>query len=155
MFKPKRCAWLIAAACALPSYSAMSATMNIQPDPQNPGGYVIAASDVAAVEKAKTANPMYAIWAKALATRSNKIVDAIEPGLASNPDNVKRVERVFPQSEWDYLTQMAAPEYTYVRFLRAIGKFPAFCGEYTDGRDSDAICKKSIVTAFAHFPFGG
>lgn len=46
---------------------------------------------------------------------------------------------------------MAAPEYTYVRFLRAIGKFPAFCGEYTDGRDSDAICKKSIVTAFAHF----
>lgn len=46
---------------------------------------------------------------------------------------------------------MAAPEYTYTRFLRAIGKFPAFCGEYTDGRDSDAICKKSIITAFAHF----
>ena len=46
---------------------------------------------------------------------------------------------------------MAAPEYTYTRFLRAIGKFSAFCGEYTDGRDSDAICKKSIVTAFAHF----
>ncbi|MFQ1815496.1 chitinase [Aeromonas veronii] len=151
MFKPKRCAWLIAAACALPSYAAMSAAMNIQPDPQNAGGYVIAAPDLAAMEKAKTANPMYAIWAKALATRSNKIVDAIEPGLASNPDNVKRVERVFPQSEWEYLTQMAAPEYTYVRFLRAIGKFPAFCGEYTDGRDSDAICKKSIVTAFAHF----
>ncbi|WP_447834530.1 chitinase [Aeromonas veronii] len=151
MLKPKRCAWLIAAACALPSYAAMSATMNIQPDPQNAGGYVIAAPDLTAVEKAKTANPMYAIWAKALATRSNKIVDAIEPGLASNPDNVKRVERVFPQSEWEYLTQMAAPEYTYVRFLRAIGKFPAFCGEYTDGRDSDAICKKSIVTAFAHF----
>ena len=104
---------------------------------------MIAAPELAAVEKAKTANPMYAIWAKALVTRSNKIVDAIEPGLASNPDNVKRVERVFPQSEWEYLTQMAAPEYTYVRFLRAIGKFPAFCGEYTDGRDSDAICKKN------------
>lgn len=46
---------------------------------------------------------------------------------------------------------MAAPEYTYTKFLRAIGKFPAFCGDYTDGRDADAICKKSIVTAFAHF----
>lgn len=37
MFKPKRCAWLIAAACALPSYAAMSAAMNIQPNPQNAG----------------------------------------------------------------------------------------------------------------------
>ncbi len=94
---------------------------------------------------------MYKVWAKALATRPNSIVEAIEPGLASNPDNVKRVERVFSQSDWDFLTHMAAPEYTYTRFLRAIGKFPAFCGEYTDGRNSDAICKKSIITAFAHF----
>lgn len=115
--------------------------MNIQPDPQNAGGYVIAAPDLVAVEKTKTANPMYGIWAKALATRSNTIVDAIKPRAASNPDNVKRVERVFTESDWDYLTQMAAPEYTYERFLRAVGKFPAFCGEYTDGRDADAICK--------------
>lgn len=147
MFKPTQCAWLVAAACAFPSYAAM----NIQPDPQNAGGYVIAAPDLAAVEKAKTANPMYGVWSKALATRPNNIVDAIIPRAASNPDNVKRVERVFTESDWEYLTQMAAPEYTYERFLRAIGKFPAFCGEYTDGRDSDAICKKSIVTAFAHF----
>ena len=69
---------------------------------------------------------MYGIWAKALATRSNTIVDAIKPRAASNPDNVKRVERVFTESDWDYLTQMAAPEYTYERFLRAVGKFPAF-----------------------------
>ena len=82
--------------------------------------------DLAAVEKTKTANPMYGIWAKALATRSNTIVDAIKPRAASNPDNVKRVERVFTESDWDYLTQMAAPEYTYERFLRAVGKFPAF-----------------------------
>lgn len=146
MFKPTHCAWLVAAACALPSHA-----MNIQPDPQNAGGYVIAAPDLAAVEKSKTANPMYGIWAKALATRSNTIVDAIKPRAASNPDNVKRVERVFTESDWDYLTQMAAPEYTYERFLRAVGKFPAFCGEYTDGRDADTICKKSIITAFAHF----
>ncbi|ELR67908.1 Chitinase [Photobacterium marinum] len=131
--------------------AANSFAMNPQPDPQNPTGYVVLRSDVEAAEKAKTADPMYAIWAKALATQPNTVVEAIEPGLASNPDNVKRAERVFSQSEWDFLTQMAAQEYTYTRFLRAIGKFPAFCGEYTDGRNSDAICKKSIVTAFAHF----
>ncbi|MFM2599106.1 chitinase [Vibrio fortis] len=125
--------------------------MNIQPDPQNPTGYLVSRADLAAVEQSKASDPMYAIWSQALQTRSNTIVEAIEPGSPSNPDNVKRVERVFPQSEWNFLTQMAAPEYTYTRFLRAIGKFPAFCGEYTDGRDSDAICKKSIITAFAHF----
>lgn len=133
------------------SIAASSFAMNPQPDPLNPTGYIVSVAEVNAAEKAKTADPMYAVWAKALATRSNAIVEAIEPGVASNPENVKRVERVFPQADWDFLTQMAAPEYTYTRFLRAIGKFPAFCGEYTDGRDSDAICKKSIITAFAHF----
>ncbi|ELI5732715.1 chitinase [Vibrio fluvialis] len=127
------------------------ASMTIEPDPNNLNGYLVSRVELNAAEQAKTANPMYAIWAKALQTQPNSVVEAIEPGLASNPGNVQRVERVFPQSEWDYLTHMAAPEYTYTRFLRAIGKFPAFCGDYTDGRDADAICKKSIVTAFAHF----
>ncbi|EPT8449928.1 chitinase [Vibrio fluvialis] len=127
------------------------ASMTIEPDPNNPNGYLVSRVELNAAEQAKTANPMYAIWAKALQSQPNSVVEAIEPGLASNPGNVQRVERVFPQSEWDYLTHMAAPEYTYTRFLRAIGKFPAFCGDYTDGRDADAICKKSIVTAFAHF----
>ncbi len=127
------------------------ASMTIDPDPNNPNGYLVSRVELNAAEQAKTANPMYAIWARALQTQPNSVVEAIEPGLASNPGNVQRVERVFPQSEWDYLTHMAAPEYTYTRFLRAIGKFPAFCGDYTDGRDADAICKKSIVTAFAHF----
>ncbi|KGK10508.1 chitinase [Vibrio navarrensis] len=127
------------------------AAMTIQPDPQNANGYLVSRAELQAAEQAKTANPMYAIWSQALQTRPNSVVEAIEPGASSNPENVKRVERVFPQSEWDFLTQMAAPEYTYTRFLRAVGKFPAFCGEYSDGRNSDAICKKSIVTAFAHF----
>ncbi|MGL5672566.1 MAG: chitinase [Plesiomonas shigelloides] len=147
MFRLTRAAVLVASVCSLPALAAM----NIQPDPQTPGGYVIATADINAVEQQKTANPMYAIWAQSLATRPNTIVDAIEPGLASNPDNVKRAERVFPAHEWTYLTQMAAPEYTYVRFLRAVGKFPAFCSDYTDGRNADAICKKSIITMFAHF----
>ncbi|MBE4594116.1 carbohydrate-binding protein [Vibrio navarrensis] len=135
--------------CALAA--GAQAAMTIQPDPQNANGYLVSRAELQAAEQAKTANPMYAIWSQALQTRPNSVVEAIEPGASSNPENVKRVERVFPQSEWDFLTQMAAPEYTYTRFLRAVGKFPAFCGEYSDGRNADAICKKSIVTAFAHF----
>lgn len=147
MFKRKSLIIALGALYTLPSY----ASMNIQPDPENPAGYVVDRSEIQAMEQQKTSDPMYAIWSKALETRDNTIVEAIEPGANSNPENVKRVERVFPRTDWDFLTQMAAPEYTYTRFLRAIGKFPAFCGEYTDGRDSDAICKKSIITAFAHF----
>ena len=55
---------------------------------------------------------MYAIWAKALQTSSNTVVEAIMPNLPTNPDNVKRAERIFPEAEWDFLTKMAANEYT-------------------------------------------
>ncbi len=146
----KRRSYVTALAMLIAAPTAWAA-MNIQPDPENPTGYIISRADVEAVEQQKTADPMYQIWSQALRTAPNTLVEAIEPGSVSNPDNVKRAEKVFPQAEWDFLTHMAAPEYTYTRFLRAIGKFPAFCAEYTDGRDSDAICKRSIVTAFAHF----
>lgn len=146
MFKRSLLTTLIGCAIAANSYA-----MNPLPDPLNPNGYVVADTEVNATEASKTPEPMYDVWAKALETRPNAVVEAIVPGAAQNPENVKRVERVFPQAQWDFLTKMAAPEYTYTRFLRAIGKFPAFCGTYTDTRDSDAICKKSIVTAFAHF----
>lgn len=147
MYKKKSIVIALEALYVLPTY----ASMNIQPDPINPTGYVVDRAEILTMSRQKTSDPMYAIWSQALETRDNSIVESIEPGAVANPENVKRVERVFPQSDWDFLTQMAAPEYTYTRFLRAIGKFPAFCGEYTDGRDSDAICKKSIITAFAHF----
>ena len=127
------------------------AEIHIEPDPDRPGGYIVSKADIEARETELTSNPMYAVWAKALLTSSNSIVEAIEPGQDTNPENVKRAENVFSEGEWNFLTYMAAPEYTYTRFLRAIGKFPAFCGHYSDGRDSDAICKRSIVTAFAHF----
>jgi len=146
MFKRTFLSTLIGYAVVLNSHA-----MSPQEDPLNPTGFIVSQSEIQAAEDAKTLDPMYDIWAQALRTQTNTVVDAIEPGLASNPDNVKRLERVFPQDEWDFLTQMATPEYTYTRLLRAVGKFPAFCGEYTDGRNSDAICKKSIITAFAHF----
>jgi len=138
---------IVAALCTSLSINATQP----QVDPDNPSGYILSKADIFASEKAKTLNPMYETWSKALRTQSNTIVNAITPDSATNPENVKRAERVFGQHEWDYLTAMAAPEYTYTRFLKAIGKFPAFCGDYTDNRDADAICQKSIITAFAHF----
>jgi len=146
MFKRTLLSTLIGCGIAL-----NASAMNPQPDPLNPTGYIVSESNIALAKDSQTANPMYALWAKALLTAPNTIVEAIEPSFASNPDNVKRLQRVFPEAEWDFLTKMASPEYTYTRLLRAVGKFPAFCGEYTDGRDADAICKKSIITAFAHF----
>lgn len=32
-----------------------------------------------------------------------------------------------------------------------MGKFPALCDTYNDGRDSEAICRKELATMFAHF----
>ena len=72
-------------------------------------------------------------------------------GRASNPDNVKRVEGIVKASDWEYLFPLRAQSYTYSNFLKAVGKFPALCKTYNDGRDSDAICRKELATMFAHF----
>jgi chitodextrinase len=138
---------IVAVLCTSLSISATQPQL----DPDNPGSYILSKADLVLTEKAKTSNPMYETWSRALRTQSNTIVNTIIPNSASNPENVKRAERVFGEYEWNYLTAMAAPEYTYTRFLKAIGKFPAFCGDYVDSRDADAICQKSIITAFAHF----
>lgn len=86
-----------------------------------------------------------------IATRSNEVVEAVSPGNATNPPNVKRVERFLSEAQFNNdLFPMRAPEYTYRGFLQAVAKFPAFCGDYTDGRNADAICRKALATMFAH-----
>ncbi|SQI27132.1 secreted chitinase [Salmonella enterica subsp. arizonae] len=111
----------------------------------------INASDLAAKEKALTDFPLMEAVKSSIQTLDNSVVEQIEPGRAANPANVKRVESILTEADWDYLFPMRAPEYTYSNFLKAIGKFPAVCGTYTDGRDSDAICRKTLATMFAHF----
>jgi GH18 family chitinase/chitodextrinase len=86
-----------------------------------------------------------------IATLENEEVEKIVPLRAENPENVKRVEQLVSAEQWEYLFPKRSPEYTYENFLKAVGKFPAFCGEYDDGRDADAICRKSLATMFAHF----
>ncbi|WP_178124462.1 chitinase [Spartinivicinus ruber] len=86
-----------------------------------------------------------------ITTLDNQIIEKIVPNSKTNPDNVKRVESIISSKDWDFLFSKRNVTYTYNNFLKAIGKFPAFCGGYSDNRDADAICRKSLATMFAHF----
>ncbi|TXE00761.1 hypothetical protein FUT87_00045 [Mitsuaria sp. TWR114] len=115
------------------------------------GGHVLKQSALLADEARLTNGPLMTAIKRAIATLPNEQVEAIVPNRSANPANVRRVERLMSSADWDYLFPLRAPEYTYGGFLRAIGKFPAVCGDYTDGRDADAICRKTLATMFAHF----
>lgn len=84
-------------------------------------------------------------------TLPNSVVEAVAPGKATNPDNVKRVEALVSQQKFDYFFQVRNKAYTYQGFLQAVAKFPGFCDTYTDGRNSDEICRRSLAGMFAHF----
>ena len=120
-----------------------------KPGPANPD--VVKLSDLLAAEAALSSGELMDKVKASIATRDNGIVEAIAPGDPANPANVKRAEAIVSEADWDYLFPRRAPEYTYTNFLKAIGKFPAFCGDYTDARDADAICRKALATMFAHF----
>lgn len=137
---------LIAGACVAPF---MAQAASLQATASEP--YTIKASDLAKKEKELTSFPLMASVKETIQTLDNAQVEMIEPGRAANPDNVKRVEGIVKASDWEYLFPLRAQAYTYSNFLKAIGKFPALCKTYSDGRDSDAICRKELATMFAHF----
>ncbi|MGL5335814.1 MAG: chitinase, partial [Enterovibrio sp.] len=116
------------------------------------GKYYMLRSTLKAREAELTSFPMMQIVKNDIRTLPNDVVEAIKVKSKNNPENVKRVEAIMPQKDWDeILFPERAPQYTYLNFLKAVGKFPALCQTYTDGRDSDAICRKSLATMFAHF----
>ncbi len=107
--------------------------------------------ELAATEAALTDTPLMAEVKASIATISNEAVEAVAPLRAANPDNVRRVESIIAEADWEFLFPERAPEYTYTHFLQAVAKFPALCGPYDDGRDAEAICRKTLATMFAHF----
>lgn len=137
---------LVAGACVAPFMA--QATM-LQASASEP--YTMKASDLQKKEQELTSFPLMASVKETIRTLDNSLVEQIEPGRAANPDNVKRVEGIVKASDWEYLFPMRAKEYTYSNFLKAVGKFPALCKTYNDGRNSDAICRKELATMFAHF----
>lgn len=137
---------LVAGACVAPF---MAQAASLQATPSEP--YTMKASDLAKKEKELTSFPLMASVKETIQTLDNAQVEMVEPGRAANPENVKRVEGIVKASDWEYLFPLRAQAYTYSNFLKAVGKFPALCKTYNDGRDSDAICRKELATMFAHF----
>lgn len=137
---------LVAGACVAPF---MAQAASLQATTSEP--YTMNASDLAKKEKELTSFPLMDAVKETIKTLDNTQVELIEPGRAANPENVKRVEGIVKASDWEYLFPLRAQAYTYSNFLKAVGKFPALCKTYNDGRDSDAICRKELATMFAHF----
>lgn len=102
-------------------------------------------------EAKKTDNPLFKRIQASVRTLDSAAVDAVQPGRSANPLNVKRVERILSAADWQALFPLRDASYSYTRFLQAIAKFPAVCDDYSDGRNAEAICRKTLATMFAHF----
>ncbi len=121
------------------------------PQPLPGGGYSMTLTEVQATEHSLTSSPLFSLTRANIATRANTEVEAIVPGRSANPENVRRVERLLPASQWQQHFAASNPAYNYGKFLQAIGKFSGFCRDFTDGRQPDEICRKALATMFAHF----
>lgn len=119
--------------------------------PDGKGGYLMPRSELLARETSLTSTPLFELVRADIQTLDNASVEAVSPLLSTNPENVQRVESVVNEAMWDFLFPIRNEKYTYVNLLKGIAKFPAFCRTYTDGRNSDEICKRSLATMFAHF----
>lgn len=66
---------------------------------------------------------------------------------------MKRVKSVMTKSEFeDTLFPKRNSIYTYTGFLKAVAKYPKFCGEENlSGYTATEACKKELATLFAHF----
>ena len=88
-----------------------------------------------------TNTPLFRLVKASIETLKSSKVDKVKAGRKANPENVKRVESILSAKDWEYIFPMRDSAYSYARFLQAVAKFPSLCGTYTDGRDSDQICR--------------
>lgn len=119
------------------------------PAPGEPGKVLL--SQLLADEERLTADPLMTAVRQSIRTLDNASVEAVQPSRAANPENVRRVESIMDAARFEHLFPLRAPEYTYRGFLQAVAKFPAVCATYTDEQRSDAVCRKTLATMFAHF----
>ena len=72
------------------------------------------------------------------------LAEQVEPGLESNPTNVKVVESILTQEMFKDFFPSAHEVYSYQNFLKAFAPFPSVCKTST-------TCKRELATMFAHF----
>lgn len=121
-----------------------------EPGP-GPGEIKLKLSDLNATEAKLTDFPAMKEVLRSISTLDNAQVLRVAPGRADNPENVRRVESIMDEASFEFVFPMRTSEYTYTGLLQAFAKFPAVCRTYEDGRDSDAICRKTLATMVAHF----
>ena len=102
-------------------------------------------------EALKAEYPQFAKVKETVRTLHTDLVEKVRPGSTDNPDNVKRVEFILSEENYEDLFPRRHPSYTYRRLLQAIAKFPAICAYVGKEETSDAICRKTLATMFAHF----
>lgn len=113
--------------------------------------YLPTKSEIEAAEQAARDNPAIALAVADGLVLKGADIDGISASNPSNPGNVKRVEKIVSERLFDELFPVRNKAYTYKDFLRSIGTFPAYCKDYTDGRDSDMICRRILAASFAHY----
>ncbi|WP_227718294.1 chitinase [Microbulbifer sp. Q7] len=129
---------------------SMNESVTVQQECSN-GGFSIPLTTLTTREAELTSSALFTQVKASIVTLDNPQVEAVVPGRIQNPANVRRVESIISDADWSFLFPVRAVEYSYTNFLRAVAKFPAFCGNYSDGRNAEAICRKSLATMFAHF----
>ena len=74
------------------------------------------------------------------------------PNNYSSLANVVRASSNFSESTWEDMTENASSIYSYDDFLKAVAKFPSFCGETMNplGYNEDETCSREIAALFAH-----
>ena len=66
--------------------------------------------------------------------------------------NVQRVMSLFTEDDWATGFPQSDPIYTYTNFLKAVAKFPSFCGESNiEGQTMAETCKRELASIFAHW----
>lgn len=75
-------------------------------------------AELDAKEKALTDFPAMEAVKASIATRDNLVVEAVQPGRADNPGNVKRVESLLSESQFNYLFPLRAPSTPIVACCR-------------------------------------
>ena len=69
-------------------------------------------------------------------------------------ENVQRVQSFFSEAQWAAGFPQANPIYTYENFLKAVSKFPKFCGESNTAFNNltvEQACKRELAAIFAHW----
>ena len=88
---------------------ASANALTIVDDPNNPNGYLLSRAEINAARDGKASDPMYQIWAKALETRDNSIVEAITPNNVNNPENVKTSRACFWSARMGFFNRYGCP----------------------------------------------